>query len=64
MYYDSFTITDTLTNKTFTFEIIYNALENDYFVKLFNEDNTCIESNSFSILPSNKGIATFFGFEY
>lgn len=64
MYYDNFEIIDHDTNKTFTFEITGNTIEHDYYVKVFDDTDTCIDSSCFSRLPNNEDIANAFGFEY
>lgn len=64
MYYDSFKITDTDTNKTYTFDITGNSINHEYFVKVYDDTDTCIDSSTFTRLPSHEDIAIAFGFEY
>ena len=61
MYYDEFESFDTDLNKKFTFVVTGNTNTNEYFVKVYDDTDTCIDSSSFSRLPINEDIILTFG---
>lgn len=63
MYYHNFTFTDSDNNITYEIEVTGNTETHDFYVQLYDNEATLVDTTTFSRKPTEEDILNTFGFE-